>query len=218
VNAVYACLLYNCEISECALICIISFLSFFPSQFSAPFCPEKLNNFLFWQRSSCLVGVKMSLSAVCSCRIPQARPPDRSPCDGPRGSGGRAGTNGGARQGVMGLAAPSVPPKRFGPRQQRGTRQPAKSPQSRGAGSRCQVPRPYSPRASSETLQHRLGTQPSRSPVTSAVVLLPGPAASCATPAPSPRWGGGLSSPSAVSRELPGCAARPCAPPCFGGR
>lgn len=33
--------------SECALICIISFLSFFSSQFSARFCPEKLNHFLF---------------------------------------------------------------------------------------------------------------------------------------------------------------------------
>lgn len=47
VNAFYAFLLYDCEMSECALICIISFLSFFPSQFSAPFCPEKLNYFLF---------------------------------------------------------------------------------------------------------------------------------------------------------------------------
>lgn len=71
-----------CEISECALICIISFLSFFPSQFSAPFCPEKLSNFLFWQTSDCLEGKKISFSVSSSYSIPQTRLPDRSPYDG----------------------------------------------------------------------------------------------------------------------------------------
>lgn len=91
VNALYAFLLYDCEMSEWALICIISFLSFFPSQFSAPFCPEKLNNFLFWQKSDCLVGAKMSFSAASSCCLPQARLPDRSPRDGTGARSGAAG-------------------------------------------------------------------------------------------------------------------------------
>lgn len=84
-------LITYCEISECALICIISFLSFFPSQFSAPFCPEKLNNFLFWQTSDCLEGVKISFSVLSSYYIPQARLPDRSPCDGTRACLGAVG-------------------------------------------------------------------------------------------------------------------------------
>ena len=105
--------------SGCALICIISFLSFFASQFSAPFCPEKLNNFLFWQESDCLVGVKMSFSAVSSCCLPQARLPDRSPCDG---TGARSGAAGALLlmavpgRGRQGQRAPSAPPRQSGPR------------------------------------------------------------------------------------------------------
>lgn len=183
-SALYAFLLYDCEAPVCALICIISFLSFFPSQFSTPFCPEKLNNFLFWQQSNCLVGVKMSFSAVSSCCIPQARFPDRSPCVGTGAGWGAAGV-------LLLMAVPGrgcwgppwLPRGGLGRATRRvpasgGTRQPAKSPQSRWAGSPCQIPRPLAQCASSEALQHRLGVQPLHCPATSAGGFLPGQVAS----------------------------------------
>lgn len=193
VNALYTFLLYNCEMSECALICIISFLPFFPSQFSAPFCPEKLNNFLFWQQSHCLVGVKMSFSALSSCCIPQARLPDRSPSDG---TGARSGAAGALLlmavpgRGRWGQRAPSAAPRQSGPRHTQSAcvrrhKAASKEPtKQRSRLPRCQVSCPYALRASSETLQHRLGIQPFHCPATSAGGFLPGAVASYTTPGP----------------------------------
>lgn len=199
VNALYAFLLYDYEMSECALICIISFLSFFPSQFSAPFCPEKLNNFFFWQQSDCLVRVKMSFLAVSSCCIPQARLPDRSPCDGTGGCLGAAGALlliAVPGRGRWGQRAPSVSLRQSGPHHTQSAcvrRHKAASKEPTKQRSRLPLPNIMSLCSLSEILQHRQHIQPFHCPATSAGGFLPGLVASYTTPGPNAqpwvRWG-----------------------------
>lgn len=104
-----------------------------------------------------------------SCCVPVARLPDRSPNDGTEASWGAAGALLLIAVPGRGCRGPAGPPQRpqggLGHATRRApasgdTSQPAKSPQSKGAGSRCQIPCPYALRASSQTLQHRLGIQP----------------------------------------------------------
>lgn len=163
-----------------------------------------------------------------SCCVPEARLPDRSPSDGTEAGWGAAGVLLLIVVPGRGCRGPAGPPQRprggLGHATRRapasgGTSQPAKSPQSKGAGSRCQISCPYALRASSQALQHRLGIQPfpSRLPHQQEVFCqerwLSAPQWGVM---PSPRWGEGLLCPSVVSRELPGCTTRLRAPVCFG--
>lgn len=145
------------------------FISVFPSQFSAPFCPEKLNNFLFLAVKQLPCWRKMPFSAVPSCCIPEASFPDRSSCNGTEAGWGAAGVLlliAGTGRGCQGPAGPPQCPQGGLGRTTRrapasgGTSQPAKSPQSRGADCCCQISCPYALRGWLEALQHRLSIQP----------------------------------------------------------
>lgn len=106
--------------SECALICIISFLSFFPSQFSAPFCPEKLSNFLFLAAEQLPCWSKTSFFSCAFLLRPRGQTPWQVTQRWHRGwlgSSRSAVINCSAREGMPGPSRPpSAPSRRSGPR------------------------------------------------------------------------------------------------------